>query len=124
LKWDPFLKEARLLDDETCAGRGVKTLCSSKTHLGRLQMETVYVTFIPPRVAAVKMLQGPRMLKSFAASLRQEQMGTDTTRVIYRYNFNLRPRWAAPVLNPIFRALFSRQTRRRLHALKQAIEPA
>ena len=70
LEWDPFLQEARLLGGAKEAGRGVRTLCVARSRLAGLGMETVYITYSPPRVAAVQMTRGPWFLKSFAAAPR------------------------------------------------------
>ena len=71
LDWDPFLREARLLDGATSAGLGVKSLCTARGGFAGLAMETVYVSFDRPNVAAVKMTKGPAVLEAFAASIRQ-----------------------------------------------------
>ena len=71
LDWDPFLKEARLLDGAESAGLGIKSRCTARNGFGGLAMETVYVSFDRPRVAAVQMTRGPVLLEPFAASLRQ-----------------------------------------------------
>ena len=124
LEWDPFLKEARLLDGAVAAGPGVKTLCTARNGFAALAMETVYVSFDRPRVAAVKMTRGPAVLEAFAASIRQEEIGPGLTRVTYRFNFLTRPRWLRPLVGSIAAFLFRREMRRRLEALKCCLERA
>ena len=124
LDWDPFLREARLLDGAPAAAQGVKTLCAARARFGGLAMETVYVSFDRPRVAAVKMTRGPAVLETFAASLRQEDIGSGWTRVTYRFNFATRPRWLRAIGDPLAAALFKRETQRRLEALKSHLEKA
>ena len=85
-------------------------------------MDTAYVSFTRPSVAAVKMTRGPFFLRSFAASLRQDCIGDNTTRVTYRYNFSSRPRWLAILVEPIAGWVFRRETCRRLTALKRFLE--
>lgn len=85
-------------------------------------METVYVSFDRPRVAAVKMTRGPALLETFAATLRQEGLGAGMTRVTYRFNFSTRPRWLRAIAEPIATALFRREVRARLEALKRCLE--
>jgi hypothetical protein len=123
LSWDPFLKRAQL-QGATRAGLGVKALCVAKNRLGGLAMETVYVSFHRPRVAAVKMTRGPAILAQFAASLRQIELSPGVTRVTYRLHCETRPRLLRGLLDPIARWLFVRETRLRLAALKQALEIA
>jgi hypothetical protein len=122
LEWDPFLKEACLLDGATVAGLGIKSRCTARNSFAGLAMETVYVSFDRPRVAAVKMTKGPAVLGSFAASLRQEDVGSGMTRVTYRFNFSTRPRWLRAIADRIAAALFRREVRGRLRALKNHFE--
>ena len=100
LKWDPFLREAVLLDGATEPGVGVRAWCVARSGIG---METEYVSFKPPRVAAVKMTRGPKVL------------------VTFRYQLRARPRWLAWLIEPAARWWFSRETRMRVVALAKAI---
>ena len=95
LDWDPFLREARLLDDAQIADVGVSSRCVARRAVGGLAMDTVYVSFTRPTVAAVTMTHGPCFLLSFAASIRQDRIDDDTVRVTYRYNFKARVRTRA-----------------------------
>jgi uncharacterized protein YndB with AHSA1/START domain len=122
LEWDPFLKDARLLDGAERAGLGIKSRCTARNGFGGLAMETVYVSYDRPRVAAVKMTAGPAVLESFAASLRQEDAGSGRTRVTYRFNFSTRPPWLRAIMEPVAAALFRREVRQRLAALKRFLE--
>ncbi len=45
LDWDPFLREARLLEGADSPGIGVRAWCVAHNGLG---METRYITFNPP----------------------------------------------------------------------------
>ena len=122
LEWDPFLREARLLHAAKLADVGVTSRCVSRWAVGGLSMETVYVTFARPAVAAVTMTRGPFFLRSFAASIRQNRVDDKTIRVTYRYNFKSRPRCLALLIEPIVQWVFQRETRRRLAALKYYLE--
>jgi len=61
LKWDPFLRKAVLLDGATEPAVGVRAWCVARSGIG---METEYVSFTPPRIAAVKMTRGPKVLET------------------------------------------------------------
>jgi ribosome-associated toxin RatA of RatAB toxin-antitoxin module len=119
LEWDPFLKSAELLDGAPAAGVGVRAYCVAHSGLG---METQYVSFNPPRVCAVKMTRGPRLIRSFAGSWRFERVASGRTRVSFRYRIQARPRWLAWLLTPALAWVFARDTRKRLAALKVAVE--
>jgi len=121
LEWDPFLKEARLLD-QPAACIGATCRCVSKNSFGGLIMDAVYVSFDRPNVAAVKMVRGPRILQSFAATLRQEGVPENRTRVTYRYNFETQPRWLRFILTPICTCFFASEVRNRLAHLKRFLE--
>ena len=122
LCWDPFLREARLTGGANRAEKGVVVVCSAKWRAGGMSMETEYVTFDRPRVAAVKMTQGPRFFDCFAATIRQQNLSGGITRVTYKYHLKTRPRWLRFLLEPVFHVMFSRETKRRLTALKRVIE--
>jgi Polyketide cyclase / dehydrase and lipid transport len=122
LEWDTFLQEARLLDGAGRAGLGVKTRCTARSGFAGLAMDTVYISFDRPRVAAVKMTHGPAILQSFAASIRQEEIEPGVTRVTYRFQFRTRPRWLRAILDRLAALLFLVETRQRLAALKRHLE--
>jgi hypothetical protein len=119
LEWDPFLREARILGEASEAARGVVTRCVAKNGLA---METVYVSFDRPRCAAVKMTAGPAVFGSFAATWRQEAVQPGVTRVVYEFHLTGRPKWLRWIIDPVLRWVFSWETRRRLAALKKALE--
>jgi hypothetical protein len=121
LLWDPFLTEARLLGGATAPVVGVRAWCVAWYGLG---METEYVAYAPPRLAAVRMTRGPAVLAAFAGSWRFEEQGPGATRVVFRYHLKAWPRWLRPLLDPVLAAVFAQDTRLRLGALKQAAEGA
>jgi hypothetical protein len=118
LGWDPFLREARLLDGAVAPAVGVRAWCGARWRLG---METEYVTFAPPRIAAVKMTRGPWFLKAFGGTWEFAPVEGGRTRVTFRYQLRARPRWLAWALEPLARRWFSRETRLRVVALEGAL---
>lgn len=119
LDWDPFLRSARLVDGATSAGLGVRALCAARSGM---TMETEYISFKPPRVAAVKMTRGPLPLARFAGAWRFHERLAGQSTVSFHYDLTARPRWLSWLLTPILSWLFARATRRRLVALKAAVE--
>ena len=119
LEWDPFLKSARLVGDAKSAGVGVRAYCVARSGLG---METEYVSFNPPRVTAVKMTRGPWLIASFAGSWRFEEVGPGQTRVRFSYQLQGRPKFLSWLVTPLLARVFGRDTRKRLLALKVAVE--
>jgi len=117
LLWDPFLREARLVDGATRAATGAKAWCVSKGGFG---METVYISFHPPGLAAVRMTRGPAALRSFAASWRFFDLGNGKTNVCFKYFLKLRGPFA--LLTPLVARIFEYDTKRRLEALQRYFE--
>lgn len=118
LEWDTLLQEAYLEPEFNEAARGAISVCRGKTMLGGFAVRTEYVSFEKGKVAAVKLLNRPPFFDSFAASIRHIEIDDEHSEVIYKVNFDARPRWLRPVLNPLMRAVFVWETRQRLKALK------
>ncbi len=119
LSWDPFLRRAELVGGASAPGVGVRAWCVARSGLG---METEYVSFAPPRIAAVKMTRGPWVLKSFGGAWEFTAVGPGATSVAFRYQFRMRPRWLAWLLEPLARRWFSWETRKRVVALRAALQ--
>jgi hypothetical protein len=117
LSWDPFLRRAELVGGASAPAVGVRSWCVARSGLG---METEYVSFSPPRIAAVKMTRGPRILESFGGAWEFTAAGDGETAVAFRYQFRMRPRWLAWLLEPLARRWFSWETRKRVLALQAA----
>lgn len=118
-RWDPFVREQRLLDGATAAGKGVRTWTRSRH---RLTMVSEYVTFRPPTQVGMKMVTGPPFFKSFSGGWNFSPAGDDgtSTQATWRYNFTIRPGWLAPVADRIGVWVLGRDIRRRLDAFAAA----
>ncbi|NVO31744.1 type II toxin-antitoxin system RatA family toxin [Hymenobacter lapidiphilus] len=117
LKWDTFLREAVLLDGATEAGLGVKSWCVSKHGIG---METEYVSFNSPRVAAVKLTRPAGLFQAFAGSWRFEALSPDLTNATFTYSFALRG--PLRLFSPLASYVLQLNVRGRLRDLKQMLE--
>ena len=117
-RWDPFVREQRLLDGATAAGKGVRTWTRSRH---RLTMVSEYVTFRPPSHVGMRMVTGPLFFRTFSGgwnfSPAADGEGTEAT---WRYNFTIRPAWLAPVADRVGVWLLGRDIRRRLDAFAAA----
>ena len=118
LKWDPFLRTAVLLNGATEPCVGVRAWCVARSGIG---METEYVSFTPPRIAAVKMTRGPKILETFGGAWEFTPIDGGRTKVVFRYQLRARPRWLAWLIEPVARWWFSRETRLRVVALAKAL---
>lgn len=119
LEWDTLLQRAYLLEGQSAAGLGVKSVCQGKPQLGGIALTTEYISYDPPHVAAVRMLNSPPFFESFAATIRHTDNSDGTSRIEYVYNFTARPRWLKPLLHPIMNWMFKLETRKRLAALRR-----
>lgn len=118
LSWDPFLRRAELVGGAVTPGVGVRAWCVARSGVG---METEYVSFRPPRLAAVKMTRGPWILESFGGAWEFRPSGDGGTAVSFRYQFRTRPRWLGWLLEPLARRWFSWETRKRVLGLQAAL---
>jgi len=118
LNWDPFLREAMLLNGAAEPAVGVRAWCVARFGVG---IETEYVSFRPPRIAAVKMTRGPKILETFGGAWEFTPVDGSRTQVTFRYQLRARPRWLAWFIEPLARWWFSRETRIRVVALAKAL---
>jgi hypothetical protein len=118
LEWDTLLQAAYLTDGYRQAECGAVTVCQGRRGLGGIALKTRYVSFKPPTVAAVQMVNQPPFFASFAATIRHRDLGEERSLVEYIYHFRARPRWLRWVLHPVMQCFFAWETRKRLRALK------
>jgi ribosome-associated toxin RatA of RatAB toxin-antitoxin module len=116
-RWDPFVREQRLLDGATAAAKGVRTWTKSRHHL---TMVSEYVTFRPPTHVGMRMVTGPRFFKSFSGGWNFAPAEGGGTEATWRYNFTIRPTWLAPLGNRIGTWLLGRHIDRRVAAFARA----
>lgn len=119
LQWDTLLQDARLCSNWTEAQLHASSVCTGRWYLGGIALETQYISFNPPAVAAVKMLNCPPFFASFAATIRHRDLSDGTSSVEYIYHFTGRPTWLRPLLHPVMAAVLRWETRKRLRALRQ-----
>lgn len=118
LEWDTLLRAAYLEEGCSAPGKGVTSVCVGRRSLGGIALKTVYVTFERPTVAAVRMVNTPPFFRSWAASIRHEDVSVSESRVTYEFHFTTKPRWLRFVLDPVMERVFVWETRKRLGALR------
>jgi hypothetical protein len=110
-RWDPFVREQRLLDGAERPGRGVRSFTRSRHGL---TMVSEYLGFNPPRQVGMRMVSGPWFFRSFSGGwgfAARDDGGTDAT---WRYSFTIRPAWLAPLAERVGRRVLQRDIERRL----------
>src|SRR6185437_15973379 len=90
LEWDTLLQAAYLTDSSQEAGLGAVSVCKGRSHLGGIALKTVYVSFNPPHVAAVKMTNCPPFFQSFAACIRHRDLSPTSSSIEYKFSFTAR----------------------------------
>ncbi|WP_148714213.1 type II toxin-antitoxin system RatA family toxin [Chitinolyticbacter meiyuanensis] len=115
--WDPFTKALVYQDGAEAPAVGVRV--AVRSWLGS-RMLVEYVSFQPGQCAAIRMVAGPGLLRSFAGSWRFLPQADGMTEVQFRYTLSARWRW----LDGLLQRYFQFETRRRLIALKHRIEHA
>lgn len=119
LEWDALLQDARLCDCWPEAQLHATSICTGRWYLGGLALQTVYVSFKEPDVAAVKLINRRLFFDSFAASIRHQDLPDGSSSIEYTYNFNARPAWLRWLLHPIMSAVFRWETKKRLKSLRR-----
>lgn len=119
LEWDTLLQAAYLADGHTEAALGATSVCVGRKALGSIALKTQYVVFNRPHVAAVKMVNRPPFFRSWAASIRHEDVGDGTSRMTYKFHFISKPKMLRLLLDPVMERIFKWETRKRLEALQK-----
>ncbi len=122
LQWDTLLRRAELLNGAKKAGLGIRAVCAAKWSIGGIAIKMEYIVFDPPKAAAIKMVNRPLFLDTFAATIRNEPINAQQSKVTYIYNFSARPKRLSFILNPIMNWMLSHETKKRLSALKNFLE--
>ena len=117
LEWDTLLRAASV-DTEPIAP-GTTGVCPAKRWLGGFSFPFRYLTFRSGAacLTALVLTSQPPFFTTWAASIRHADLGPDRSSVSYTMTFRCRPR----LVEPLAKAMFRRETRRRLRALARAL---
>jgi hypothetical protein len=116
LEWDTLLREARLTRGHKHSCKGATSLCVGKPFFGLLGLETRYITFNEPNIAAVTLINRPPFFAKFNASIRHVN-NNDGSVLTYHFQFSASPRMLRWLLEPIMLRLLKAETAKRLRAL-------
>lgn len=124
LRWDPFIRHQAFVDGAERPGKGVRTL--TRHRLG-WTMISEYVSFRPPTNVGMKMVSGPWFFANFAGGWRFVEVEPDAGRLttpatdaVWRYSFQCRPRWLAPVAERVGSLVLRRDIDRRIAGFARA----
>ncbi|GAA1376922.1 SRPBCC family protein [Catellatospora chokoriensis] len=111
-RWDPFVREQRLLDGAARPGKGVRTFTRSRHGL---TMVSEYVSYAPPTNVGMKMVRGPWFFEMMAGGWRFAPAGEPGhTVATWRYHFRTRPALIRPIADRVGVWLLGRDIRRRI----------
>ena len=108
--WDVFIRAQRFLDGATAPGKGVRTF--TRQRFG-LSMITHYVSYAPPRNVGMTMEKGPWFLRTLGAGWRFEAVEGGTL-AVWKYSFQCRPAWLAPLAERVGTVVLGREIRIRI----------
>lgn len=121
LEWDTLLKKAYLTGGYDKACKGATSCCVGKPMFGMIRMQTRYIAFDEPRMAAVVLINRPPFFDSFGASIKHvdNDLGSIAE---YTFHFRARPACLRRVLEPIMLRALQRETATRLEALAEFLD--
>lgn len=119
LDWDPFVKSQRPLGGADNPAKGAHTETVSRHGL---RMVTEYLAFRRPTLVGMKMIEGPRMLRTFSGSWRFTERPEGRVEVAFRYNFTCAPKLLAPIMERIGVWYLGRDTAKRIEAFQDACQ--
>ena len=119
LDWDPFVSGITLHDDHDLPSEGSEVTVHT---WNRMSMTCRYIQFRPPECIAIKMLRGPKSLKTFGGTWRFEKGSDGATIATFVYGFSLQ-QWMR-FADPLAKLYFSWDMWRRLRALQRGAERA
>ena len=119
LEWDTLLRSAYLEAGYDEAGPGAISVCTGRWQLGGIAIRTRYVAYQPGALAAVQMVNCPRLFESFAASIRHRDISPTESTITYKFTFTAKPRMLRFLLHPVMGWVFRVETKKRLRALRK-----
>lgn len=121
LAWDPFPEAYEFHPPARAPSTGAEVTVTAKNGY---TMRVRYVSFNPPRAAAIEMVHGPWFISKFSGTWRFVAQSRDETVVWFNYNVVAAPRALRFIIEPFILWAFSSHAKRRLKALKSYAERA
>jgi hypothetical protein len=117
-RWDSLVSATEVLGGAPCPYVGAVTQNAGGGWMRALSMQTRFVSFDRPHVAAASMVGEAFPFSRWAASMRHRELDARNSVLIYTYTFEVCPRWAAWLIGPVVNIIFERQTRKRFSRLQ------
>lgn len=117
-RWDSLVGHTSLENGADCPSVGAISTNKGATWMRGLAMQTRFIQYDRPHIAAATMLAPSFPFTRWAASMQHRDVAEGQSVLVYTYTFEVRPialRW---LLEPVVGAIFARQTRRRFAHLQ------
>ncbi|WP_241464098.1 SRPBCC family protein [Rhodoferax saidenbachensis] len=117
-RWDSLVSATQVLGGAPCPYVGAVTENSGGGWMRALSMQTRFVSFDRPYLAAASMVGTSFPFSRWAASMRHKDQDARNSVLIYTYTFEVGPRWTTWLLGPVVNTVFEHQTRKRFARLQ------
>lgn len=118
-RWDSLVHATHVLGGAPCPYVGAVTDNAGGGLLRPLSMQTEFIAYDRPRVAAAKMRGRAFPFARWAASMRHQPIDESRSVMVYTYSFETAPRPLRWVLDPVAKAAFDWQTRKRFARMRR-----
>lgn len=122
VRWDSLVSSTRVQGGAPCPYVGAVTENEGRGLLRALAMQTRFVSFDRPHVAAAAMLGRSFPFTRWAASMQHRAAGPKRSLLIYTYTFECGPPALRWLMEPAVRCIFNWQTHRRFARLQRFLE--
>lgn len=117
-RWDSLVDHTRVTDGAPCPFVGAVSENAGGGLLRGLSMRTRFLAFDRPRLAAATMEGRSFPFTRWSASMKHRAAGERGSVMIYTYTFEAGPAAMRWLLEPIVKAMFARQTRKRFARMR------
>jgi hypothetical protein len=112
-RWDSLVHATHVLDGAPCPYVGAVTDNAGGGILRALAMQTEFISYDRPKVAAARMRGRAFPFARWAASMRHQPLDGQRSVMVYTYSFETMPRALRWLLDPVTKLVFDWQTRKR-----------
>ncbi len=120
-RWDTLVRDTQVLGGGEPPVVGARTWNSGAGWSAALSMQTVFIAYDRPTLAAARKEGRSFPFKRWAASMQHRPLAADRSLLSYTYSFNAGPDWLKGVMKPLVQWIFDRQTRRRFGRLPRFV---
>lgn len=119
LRWDSLVRATRVQGGAPCPFKGAVTESAGAGLLRGLSMQTQFVAYDRPRLAAATMVGRSFPFTQWAASMRHRASGPGQSVLVYTYTLEVGPAAMRWLMGPVVEAIFYWQTHRRFARLRR-----